>query len=84
MCSKMLDQAKRWQIVLQDYNFVELLNKCDNALLMALLFHNHCLNHLYLVKQHIHCMTLRHRGLNFALPVFRYQLAKNSFIDYGR
>ena len=30
---KMLDKAKRWQIVLQDYNFVELLNKCDNALL---------------------------------------------------
>ena len=25
-------------------------------------------------------MTLRHRRHNFALPVFRYQIAKNSFV----
>ena len=29
---KMLDKVKRWPILLQDNNFVELLNKCDNAL----------------------------------------------------
>ena len=27
----MIDNAKRWKIVTQDYNFVELLNKCDYA-----------------------------------------------------
>ena len=78
---KMLDEAKRWQIVLQDYNFIELLNKCDNALFRASLLHNHCLNHLYTVKQHIYCTTLRRRRHNFELPVLRYRLAKNSFIN---
>ena len=74
---KMVDKAKRWQIVLQDYNFVELFNKGDNALFRAS-FHNHCLNHFHpLVKQQIHCMTLWRHGHNFAWPVFRYWLANN-------
>ena len=29
---RMLDKAKRWQILLQEYSYVELLNKCDSAL----------------------------------------------------
>ena len=37
---KMLDKAKRWQIVLQDYNFVELLNKGDIFIFIESLFHN--------------------------------------------
>ena len=68
--TKILDKAKCWQIVLQDYNFVELLNKYDSVLFRGLLFHNHCLNHLHPVKQQIHCMNLQHHGHNFALPVF--------------
>ena len=30
---KMLEKGKHSQIFLQDYNLVELLNKCENALL---------------------------------------------------
>ena len=77
----MLDKDKRRKIVLQAYNFVELLNKCDTARFRALLFHNRPLHHLYQVKQQILCVTMRRRGHNFTLPVFRYQLAKSSLIN---
>ena len=43
---KLLHNAERWQIILKDYNFVELLNKCDIALYRVSLLPNHCLNHL--------------------------------------
>ena len=79
----MLDKAKRWQNVLQDYNFVELLNLCelcDNALSGASLFHNHCLDRLYPVEQQIHCIMLQRCKHNFATPVVGYQSAKNSFV----
>ena len=79
---KMLLKAKRWQIVSNDYNVVDLFKECDATLFRAALNSGHSLNHLFPAKrQHIHGMALRPRGHNFSLPKLRYQCAKNSFIN---
>ena len=64
---EMLDTAKHWQTALRGYNFVELLNKCVNAIFITL-FRNYCLNHPHPIKQQIYCTSLPRRGYNFALP----------------
>ena len=80
---KILDKAKRWEIVLHEYNIVELLNTCDDALYRASLFHNHCLYHLYPVKQESHCMTLPRCGHNLAYQCFAIsRLRSLSLIDF--
>ena len=60
----------------------ELLNKCDIAMFKSSLKVDHCLNHIYVSKQHhTHCMTFRQRGHNFELPKLKYQTARSSFIN---
>ena len=79
---KMLMKAKRWQIISQEYDIVDLFKDCDMSLSKAVLNTKHSLNHLFHVKQqNFHCMTLRPRGHNFSLPKFKYQYTKNSFVN---
>ena len=54
----MLVKAKRWQLVAQDYKFMDMLNDCDIALYKAACNTNHCLNHLFKPKQRFHDMIL--------------------------
>ena len=77
-----LDKAKRWNITACNYSIDELLNKCEIAMFKSSLKVDHCLNHIYVPKQHhTHCMTLRKRGHNFELSKLKYQTARSSFMN---
>ena len=77
-----LDKAKRWHITACNYSIDELLNKCDISMFTSSLMVDHCLNHIYVSKQHhTHCMILWQRGHNFERPKLKYQTARSSFIN---
>ena len=77
-----LDKAKRWNITACNYSIDEFLNKCDIAMFKSSPKVDHCLNHIYISKQHhTDCMTLRQREHNFELPKLKYQTARSSFIN---
>ena len=60
---QLLDKDKRWNITACNYSNDELLNKYDIAMLKLSLKVGHCLNRIYVPKQHhTHYMTLRQRG----------------------
>ena len=58
------------------------MDKVLEKLIKSSLNVDHCLSHIYVPKQHhTHCMTLRQRAHNFALPKLKYQTARSSFIN---
>ena len=47
-----LDKAKRWKLLCNEYNVVDLLYKCDRTLFKSSLCINHSLNHLFPDERH--------------------------------
>ena len=77
-----LDKAKCWKLICQEYNVVDLLYKCDRTLFKSSLFLSHSLNHLFPDKRrHMHLMSLRPRGHDFSLPRIKYRLSRCSFVN---
>ena len=74
-------KAKRWNIVMSNYDIDVLLNNCDRTLFRSSLYITHGLHHLLPDKRdHTHAMTLRPRGHNYSLRRFKFLNARNSFI----
>ena len=61
------DKAKRWSIICNDVNIIDLFDKSDKLLFKSALCFNHCLHHLLLDKRH-HTISLRPHGCDFLLP----------------
>ena len=75
-------KCKRWNIVSNVYNIDVIFDNCDQTLFRSSLNSNHCLYHLYSDKrENTHNMTLKPRGHIFSLPRFKYQQARNSFVN---
>ena len=71
-------KAKRWNNVASNYDIDVLLDNCDRTLIRSSLYITHCLHQSLPDKRdQMHAMTLRPRGHNFSLYLFKYLHAKS-------
>ena len=69
---------KRWNIISSAYDDDSIFDNCDQTIFRSSLYSKRRLHHLFPGKQeHTRVMTVRLRAHNF----FKYQLARNSFVN---
>ena len=74
------DKAKRRSLTLHDYNIETLAEEAKYNPFHNSCSENHCLRHIYTVKEKPGAMRLRTRGRDFMLPFIKYNFNKKNFI----
>jgi len=74
------DKAKRRSLTLHDYNIETLAEEAKYNPFHNSCSENHCLRHIYTVKEKPGARRTRTRGYDFTLPFVKYNFNETNFI----